>query len=140
MSKSGRTILQVLFPDVRARILQLLFDTPLQQCYVRELARKTGLTLHTVQDELRKLAAVGLLNSWSNGYHRFYRANRDHAFFAPLTKIVRTNAKLPKTKHAALRRRFRARAGRTSKRPAYPLRLPADYPTRWGLFSKRSEI
>ena len=78
--------------------MQLLFGTPLRQCYVRQLARETGLTLHTVQDELRKLVAVGLLNSWSNGYDRFYRANRDHAFFAPLTKIVRTNAKLPKTK------------------------------------------
>jgi hypothetical protein len=47
----------------------------------------SGLALHTVQEELRKLSAVGLITSWSNGYHRFYRGNRDHPLFAPLRRI-----------------------------------------------------
>ena len=38
----------------------------------------SGLALHTVQDELRKLSAAGLITNWSNGYHRFYRANPNH--------------------------------------------------------------
>ena len=78
MLKSGRTVLDVLFPEVRAKLLRVFFTALPKQRYVRELMNVSGLTLHTVQDELRKLSAVGLLTSWSNGYHRFYQANRDH--------------------------------------------------------------
>jgi len=102
--KAERTILAVLFPEVRANLLQLLFTMPLKQRYVRELTSITGLALHTVQDELRKLTAVGLVTTWSNGYHRFYRANRDHPLFAHLVQIVQASAKLPKIKHSALHR------------------------------------
>ncbi len=56
----------------------------------------TGLALHTIQDELRKLGAIGLVTNWSNGYHRFYRAARNHALFLPLFSIVQTSAELPK--------------------------------------------
>ncbi len=92
-----RAILDVLFPIVRAKLLRALLAAPLKQRYVRELMNLSGLALHTVQDELRKLSAVGLVTSWSNGYHRFYRANRDHPLFAPLRRIVEISAQLPAT-------------------------------------------
>jgi len=53
------TLLQGLFPMVRAEILRLLFTNPGQELYVRELARLSYLALHTVQDELAKLRAAG---------------------------------------------------------------------------------
>jgi hypothetical protein len=71
---------------------------------VRELMNASDLALHTIQDELRKLRAVGLLTSWSNGYHRFYRANRDHAMHSLLVRIVQVSETLPCTTHSALRR------------------------------------
>ena len=71
MSKSEREVLDVLFPEVRAKLLRSFFTIPPKKRYVRELVNVSGLTLHTIQDELRKLSAVGLLTSWSNGYHRF---------------------------------------------------------------------
>ena len=74
---SKKTVLDVLFPRVRAELLRLLFVEPAQQRYVRELMNMSGLAIHTIQDELRKLTAVGLIVTWSNGYHRFYRANLD---------------------------------------------------------------
>jgi predicted transcriptional regulator len=138
MPKSDRAILRVLFPEVRAKLLQLLFSTPPEQYYVRELTNKTGLALHTVQDELRKLTAVRLLSNWSNGYHRFYRANRDHTLFVALVEIVQANAKLPKTKHAALHRPTRPRPSRKRSQPRYAKGLPRDFPARWDLFSKRN--
>jgi hypothetical protein len=64
----------------------------------------SGLALCTVQDELRKLSAIGLITSWSNGYQRFYRANRDHPLFLELLRIVQLSARLPQTKYSALRR------------------------------------
>ncbi len=79
--KRPLTILEILFPRVRAEILRLLFSEPARQRYVRELMTMSGLALRTVQEELANLSAAGLITSWTNGYHRFYRANRDHKLF-----------------------------------------------------------
>src|SRR5205823_464051 len=79
--KKQRTVLEVLFSQVRAELLRLLFTPPHKERYVRELMRMSGLRLSTVQDELRKLSALELVTSRSNRYHRFYRANRDHSLF-----------------------------------------------------------
>jgi hypothetical protein len=97
-------VLDVLFPEVRAQLLRLFFTTPLKERYMRELMNISGLALHTVQDELRKLSAIGLLTSWSNGYHRFYRANRDHAMYPQLLRIVQLSETLPRTRSSALHR------------------------------------
>ena len=63
MFKGEKTILQILFPQVRAELLRAFFSTPPKQRYVRELVAITGLAMHTIQDELRKLSAIGLLVS-----------------------------------------------------------------------------
>jgi len=107
--KSQRSLLDILFPVVRAELLRLLFAAPQKQRYVRELTSMSGLALCTVQDELRKLTAVGILTSWSNGYHRFYCANRNHPLFPELCRIVDMSARLPRTKHSALHRRAHSR-------------------------------
>ena len=133
---SKKTVLDVLFPRVRAKLLRLLFLEPARQRYVRELMNMTGLALHTIQDELRKLTAVGLIVTWSNGYHRFYRANRDHPLFQSLLHIVRGSAKLPLPKQRLLRqpRRRRPAKPRTGRRP---VPLPRDWPGKWNVFSNR---
>src|SRR5260370_40136445 len=102
--------LEGLFPKVREELLRLIFCNPLKQRYVRELTNMSGLALHTVKDELRKLDAVGLVTSWSNGYHRFYRANRNHALFRELLLIVEVGAKLPRVRQHALLRPSAQRA------------------------------
>ena len=131
---SKKTVLDVLFPRVRAELLRLLFVEPEQHRYVRELMNLSGLALHTIQDELRKLTAVGLIVTWSNGYHRFYRANQDHPLFESLLRIVRGSVKLPLPKQILLRRPRRRRpAKQRTGRRAVP--LPKDWPGRWNLFS-----
>ncbi len=128
-------VLDVLFPKVRARMLGLLFSAPSKQRYVRELMNLSGLALCTVQDELRKLSAVGLVSSWSNGYHRYYQANQRHPIFADLVRIVETSARLPAAKHGALHRKRASQA--QDKRRRQPTPLPADRPLKWNLFSHR---
>ena len=91
------TLLHGLFPAVRAEVLRLLFTNRDQELYTRELARLSFLALRTVQDELAKLEAASLVVRRSNGYHRFYRANRKHPLFAALTEIVRKGAAHAKT-------------------------------------------
>jgi hypothetical protein len=136
--KSERTVLDVLFPEVRAKLLHLFFTTPPKQHYVRELMNMSGLALHTVQDELRKLTAVGLLISSSNGYHRFYRANRDHAMYPQLLRIVQLSETLPRTRPSALHcpRGRRAPKGQSRRKPRP---LPVDRPVNWNLFSREAK-
>jgi DNA-binding transcriptional ArsR family regulator len=89
------TLLQALFPRVRAEILRLLFTNPRQELYVRQLARLSFLSLHTIQEELAHLYKARLLLSRSNGYHRFYRANPKHPLYMTLRQLVIKTAQLP---------------------------------------------
>ena len=58
-----QTLLNGLFPAVRAQVLRLLFTNPGQELYTRELARLSFLALRTVQDELAKLESANLVVS-----------------------------------------------------------------------------
>jgi predicted transcriptional regulator len=90
------TLLHSLFPKVRAEILRLLFTNPGQELYVRELSRLSFLALHTVQDELAKLQSAALIQSRSNGYQRFYRANSKHPLYTTLRRMVIKGAAQPR--------------------------------------------
>jgi hypothetical protein len=60
--------LHLLFPQVRAEILRILFFDPTRETYGGEAARATTLALRTVQRELLILEAVGLLTSREKGH------------------------------------------------------------------------
>jgi DNA-binding transcriptional ArsR family regulator len=91
-----RSLLHALFPIVRAEILRLLLTNRGQELYVRELARLSFLSLHTVQEELAKLHAADLVLSRTNGYHRFYRANPKHPLYPALRQVVIEAASRPR--------------------------------------------
>jgi len=130
--KKQHSVLEVLFPQVRAEILRLLFAPPQKERYVRELARMSGLTLSTVQEELRRLSALQLVSSRSNRFHRFYRANRQHPLFVDLMHIVEASERMPHLEHSAVHRLRNARPRRRNKgRP-----LPPDRPMKWNLFPR----
>jgi hypothetical protein len=126
-----RPVIEVLFPQVRARLFEVLFRRPIRQRYVRELMGVTGLALHTVQDELRKLSAIGIVRTWSNDYHRFYAANPSHPLFAHLVAFVQVSGRLPRAKDTALRRPRSQAKKRARGRPRH---MPIDWQPRWGLF------
>jgi len=135
MPPKDRPVLEVLFPRARARLLHALFRKPPRQLYVRELAGVTALSQHTVQDELRKLRAIGIVKSWSDGYHRFYGADQCHALHKHLAGVVQAADRLPKPKHAAVRRLSQKNK---EKRHRVRLRRPLRHP-RWGLFDSKYE-
>jgi predicted transcriptional regulator len=135
--KSKRSVLEVLFPAVRARLFQLLFASRPAEFYVRELSIKTGLALHTVQDELRKLSAVGLVTSRSNGFHRFYQADRKHALYRQIQAMVEVSGKSRPTRQAALLRPPGRRASMKKRRPK-PAHLRPALPINWGTLQRKS--
>ena len=129
--------MEVLFPAVRAELFRLLFASSTGEYYVRELALKSHLALHTVQDELRKLSAVGLVISRSNGFHRFYQANQKHALYRHIQKIVELSDRFPRTRHTALLRPPGPRGSGRKRRPKRS-HLPPDRPINWGTLQRRS--
>jgi DNA-binding MarR family transcriptional regulator len=130
--KRQHTILEILFPKVRAEMLRLHFNPPQKERYVRELMGMSGLTLSTVQDELRKLSALQLVTSRRNRCHRFYRANADHPLFPDLVHIVETSERSPQIDRSLVH--VPRGLGRVRRRKPRP--LPPDRPLRWDLFSK----
>lgn len=75
------SVLHVLFPQVRAEIVRLLFADPAKEYHLRELARLSKLALGTLQTEVRKLSAAELLTSRRDGNRLYYRANTGHPIF-----------------------------------------------------------
>ena len=132
--KRTQTALNVLFPKARAEVLRVLFASPPKQRYVRELRAATGLALSTVQHELRKLRLIGVVTTWSNGYHRFYSPNLSHPLVPNLIEVVAISAG-SKIDRSILEQSTRHRARRQSR----PVRrsLPPSRPPSWGIFRPR---
>lgn len=81
-------LLAVLFPQVRAAVLRLLFADATVELHLRELTRRSGLALGTLQTELAKLTAAQLVVSERDGNRRYYRANAAHPLFPVLRQLV----------------------------------------------------
>ena len=82
------SLLQLLFPQVRAEVLRLLFADARREVHGRDLARQSGLNVKTVQDELGKLSEADLVTSRRDGNRRYYRANPGHPLFPDLQQLV----------------------------------------------------
>ena len=115
--KKRRSAAEVLFPQVRAKVFGLLFGPSSGEHYVRELALRSRLALHTIQDELRKLSALELVTSRSNGFHRYYAANRQHPLYPAVCQIVALSSKLPGAHVRELDRTLRKRSSKRSRKP-----------------------
>jgi predicted transcriptional regulator len=129
-----RTILEILFPKARAEIFRLLFGSKRRPRYVREIMRESDLALRSIQDELKRLSAVGLVTSRSNGYHRFFAANTAHPLFREIVRITQMSEELPQTKHTEM---FRASRVGTRKRRPRQLGPRFSREPKWGIFSNR---
>jgi DNA-binding transcriptional ArsR family regulator len=96
-------LLSILFPQVRAEVLRLLFSDAAQELHLREITRQSGLTLGTLQDELKKLSKADLITSRRDGNRRYYRANASHPLFLDLQQLVLKTAGLREVLASALR-------------------------------------
>lgn len=88
------SLLQLLFPQVRAEVLRLLFADGGRELHGRDLARQSGLNIKTVQDELGKLSEADLVTSRRDGNRRYYRANASHPLYTDLQQLVLKTAGL----------------------------------------------
>jgi len=78
----------VLFSKTQRQILSLLFGRPDKSFYAKEIVRLAGVGTGTVQRELEKFSAVGLLTVEQIGNQKHYRANDQAPIFEELRGIV----------------------------------------------------
>lgn len=85
----------ILFGKTRQAVLALLFDTPDQSYYLREMARRTGIAPGPLQHELGQLLKADLVIRAKDGNRVTYRANSAHPVFADLQGLVSKTCGLP---------------------------------------------
>ncbi|MBU3932852.1 MAG: winged helix-turn-helix domain-containing protein, partial [Proteobacteria bacterium] len=73
---------ELLSSKIRAEIFRILFgvaqDTEL---HVREIERRTGFAIGTVQTELKKLQRLDIISRVKDGNRVYYRANTAHPLY-----------------------------------------------------------
>ena len=81
-------LVDIVSSRVKAEILRLLFGLNLPELHLRELVRQSGLSLGTVQQELRRLTRIGLVLARRDGNRVCYKANTRHPLFPEIKSIV----------------------------------------------------
>jgi len=98
----------ILSSRVRAEIFRLLFGLVDRELHVREIERLSGLTIGTVQQDLKKLLKMDLIESRKDGNRLYYRANKDHPLYQDLRNLVlRTDGLVEIIKEALLSKKIR---------------------------------
>ena len=83
------SIAHALFSASQCQLLSWLFGHPERSFHLRELSRLAGLGSASLQRELRKLLAAGLLRGEQVGNQRRFTANPDSPVFEEMVSLVR---------------------------------------------------
>ncbi len=95
-------LVDIVSSRVKAQILRLLFGLRHPELHLRELVRQSGLSLGTVQQELRRLTRVGVVTARKDGNRVYYRANSQHPVYGDLCSLVLKTDGLAGVLHHAL--------------------------------------
>jgi predicted nucleotidyltransferase len=79
---------EILSSRIRSEIFRLLFGLSERQLHIREMERRTGLSVATVRQELQKLLRLQLVEAERSGNRLYYRANKGHPLYTDIRNIV----------------------------------------------------
>src|SRR5580658_2275525 len=79
---------KTLFGRTRGSVLAVLYGHVDESFYLRQLARRTDITLGAIQRELRQLVAAGLVTRKTLGSQTFYTANQASPVFEEMRSLV----------------------------------------------------
>jgi DNA-binding transcriptional ArsR family regulator len=82
------TLAKLLSSRVKAEVFRLLFGLTAHELHVRELERRSGLSVSTVRQELQRLLGLGLLEVRKDGNRTYYRANIRHPLYVDIRSMV----------------------------------------------------
>jgi len=87
-------MLDALFTESKQRILALFLMRPEERYHLREVARRIGMAVGTVQEPLASLEQAGILTRTVDGNRTYYQANRECAIYPELRRIMLKTAGL----------------------------------------------
>ncbi len=93
---------QILSSKVRAEIFRLLFGLSDQPLHLRELARRSGFAIGTIQTEMKKLVRLDLVERRKDGNRVYYRAQKIHPLYTDIQQLVFKTTGLVDTLQQAL--------------------------------------
>ncbi len=79
---------EILSSKIRAEIFRLLFGTKDEALYMRDIERKSGFAIGTIQGELKKLSSLDLVLKEKDGNRTYYRANKNHPLYGDIHNLV----------------------------------------------------
>ena len=79
---------EILSSKVRADIFRLLFGTSIKELHMREIERRSGYAIGTIQTELKKLLRLDLVKKRKDGNRLYYRANRENPLYQDIRNLV----------------------------------------------------
>lgn len=79
---------QLLSSQVRAEIFRLLFNGNKTAIHLRDLQRKSQLSIGTIQKEIGHLKNLDLVTSERDGNRLYYTANSDHPLYKHICGLV----------------------------------------------------
>ena len=80
---------ELLSSKIRAEIFRNLFGiAPDTALYMREIERRTGFAIGTVQTELKKLQRLDIISRVRDGNRVYYRANTAHPVYPEIRALV----------------------------------------------------
>jgi len=88
----------------RAEIFRLLFGLNDQELHLREIERRSGLIVGTIQREIKNLKRMDLIKERRVGNRVYYRANDEHPLFNDIRNIVLKTSGLVEVLRAPLDR------------------------------------
>lgn len=82
------TLSKILSSKIRADIFRLLFGLNNNDLHMRDIERRSGFAIGTIQAELRNLVGLDLVIKRRDGNRAYFRANTDHPLYPDIRNIV----------------------------------------------------
>ena len=80
---------ELLSSKIRAGIFRILFGVaPDTELHMREIERRTGFAIGTVQKELQKLQRLDIITRVKDGNRVYYHANTAHPLYSDIRSLV----------------------------------------------------
>ena len=89
MPKRHDLLFALLGRTVRTRLLTLFVEQADRRWFIAEAAHAVGVDPAAAQRQLRQLEALGLLQSSSRGYRKYYHVRHDSPALKPLQQLFR---------------------------------------------------
>jgi len=93
---------EILSSKVRAEVFRLLFGVNDEPLHMREIERRSGCAIGTIQSELKKLLRHDLVQKRKDGNRLYYQANKTHPLYPDIRNLVLKTNGLVEIIHNAL--------------------------------------